>query len=350
MSLEGSLSTHGTIFARMYKKHLNEEEQIISAIKRGAINHPELNEPDHHIETGLAHIFFFGERVFKQYKIVNDHDHFIKGVLAPTERRFAFIERDFAMNQHFSRGVYRSMYTPRLKEALSIETYTKDTPHVWVEMEKLDFSKNFHEQLIEGSVTNEQLYELGQYIAVSVETGPGDIPSGLNWYELATKRLGFLEQFVDWMPEEKGKILKAASCIDILRKHLQAHKTSYEAVTSEQLVISMDNHDENIFLREDGPVFIDVVPPMESWWYGVPWVNVANVVVNVEVLCNGKSAAQVERGFLDHYGLISFPEPDYTFTKALAYVISAIHFGSTEGKEEIGDKYIAEAIRIGEWL
>ncbi|MBP6924303.1 MAG: hypothetical protein KBB78_01920, partial [Candidatus Pacebacteria bacterium] len=106
----------------------------------------------------------------------------------------------------------------------------------------------------------------------------------------------------------------------------------------------------NIFLHEDGPVFIEVVPPMESWWYGVPWVNVANVVVNVEVLCGGKSAAQVERGFLDHYGLISFPEPDYTFTKALAYVISAIHFGSTEGKEEIGDKYIAEAIRIGEWL
>jgi hypothetical protein len=334
----------------MYQKHLNDEIEIVLATKRGAIDHPELNEPDHHIETGLAHVFFFGDTVFKQYKIVDDHDHFIKGVLAPTERRAWFVERDFAINQHFSRGVYRAMHTPMLDEQILLKEYTNESPHVWVEMEKLDFSKNFHEQLVEGLVTDEQLYMLGQYVAQSVENAPHDVPEGLNWYELAMKRLGFLDQFVDWMPEEKGKILKEAGCVETLRKHLETHRTAYEAITSEQLVISMDNHDENVFLREDGPVFIDVVPPMESWWYGVPWVNVANLVVNVEVLQGGEAALHIEHGFLDYYGLSSFPEPDYSFTKALAYVISAVHFGSTEGKEEIGDRYIERATKISEWL
>jgi len=334
----------------MYKKYLDEEEEIVLAIKRGSINHPELNEPDHHIETGLAHVFFFGERVFKQYKIVDDHDHFIKGVLAPTTRRFDFIERDFAINQHFSRGVYKEMYVHEFSESLTLKSYDRTSPHVWVEMERLDFSNNFHEQLLAGNVSPEQLYELGQYLASSVAKSPNDVPEGLNWYDLAMKRLSFLEQFIDWMPEEKGKLLKEAGCVELLRKHLDAHKTAYEAIGSEQLVISMDNHDENIFLRDDGPVFIDVVPPMESWWYGLPWVNLANIVVNVETLRGGEAAAHVERGFLNYHNLTSLPEPEYSFTKALAYVISAVHFGSTEGKEEVGQKYIDACMEIHEWL
>jgi aminoglycoside phosphotransferase family enzyme len=334
----------------MYQKHLDDEVEIVLAIKRGAISHPELNEPDHHIETGLAHVFFFGERVFKQYKIVNDHDHFIKGVLAPTERRALFVERDFAINQHFSRRIYKAMHTPAFDEHVTLYPYDRTSPHVFVEMEKLDFSKNLHEQLIAGVVSNEQLYQLGQYIAESVTGAPRDVPDGLNWYSLAMKRLEFLEQFIDWMPSEKGEILKQAQCVELLREHLEVHRSAYETISSEQLVISMDNHDENVFLRDDGPVFIDVVPPMESWWYGVPWINVANLVVNVSVLQGAASAAYLEQGYLEYLGLTSFPEPEYTFTKALAYLISAVHFGSTEGKEEIGDKYIEVCPTFREWL
>jgi hypothetical protein len=217
-------------------------------------------------------------------------------------------------------------------------------------MEKLDFSKNFHEQLLEGTVTDEQFYQLGQYLAQSVDESSHAVPAGLNWYELAMKRLGFLEQFIDWMPEEKGREMKGHQCVELLRSHLDTHRSAYEAITSEQLVISMDNHDENIFLRDDGPVFIDVVPPMESWWYGVPWINLANIVVNVETLRGSEAATQVERGFLDHHGRTSLPEPEYAFTKALAYVISAVHFGSTEGKEEVGQKYIDACGKIHQWL
>jgi aminoglycoside phosphotransferase family enzyme len=334
----------------MYQKHLDEEEEIVLAIKQGLLSHLDFLVPDHHIETGLAHVFFFGERVFKQYKIVNDHEHFIKGVLAPTEHRFNFIERDFAINQHFSRGIYKEIHAPLVEGGVTLTPYERTTPHVLVEMERLDFSNNFHEQLLRGEVTSEQLYGLGRYLAQSIEQSPNDVPPGLNWYDLAQKRLEFLEQFIDWMPEQKGKRLKEAHCVALLRTHLDAHRTAYESITSEQLVISMDNHDENIFLREDGPVFIDVVPPMESWWYGVSWINLANIVVNVETLCGSEAAAQVEQGYLDFYSLGALPEPEYAFTKALAYVISAVHFGSIEEKEAVGEKYIDACMKIHEWL
>jgi aminoglycoside phosphotransferase family enzyme len=335
----------------MYQKHLSEEDEIVLLIKQGAITHDELNKPDHHIETGLAHVFFFGERVFKQYKIVNDHDHFIKGVLAPTEQRFDFIERDFRINQHFSGGVYKTMYGHELSEhGLTFVPYEKRTPHVWVEMERLDFSRNLHEELLRGAVTDEQLVELGQYIARSVAESPVSVPEGLNWYDLAMKRIGFLEQFIDWMPKERGDILKEAACVATLRAHLENHRSLYERITSEHMVVSMDNHDENVFFQKNGPVFIDVVPPMESWWYGVSWINLANIVVNVEVLLSPEKAALVEQGFMEYHQLTVLPEPEYAFVKALAYVISAVHFGTSEGKEEVGQKYIEACKDIAQWL
>ena len=335
----------------IFQKYLDEEGEMVLVIKSGAINHPELSVPDHHIETGLAHIFFFGERVFKQYKIVADPEHFIKGVLAPTERRHDFLQRDFTLNKHFSGGVYKHLHSHTLDDGMiSLGAYEPTTPHALFEMERLDFSQNFHEQLLRGEVIDEQLFVLGQYIGESVATSPVIAPVEVNWYELASKRIDFLEQFIAWLPQQYKEAMEQANCVGMLRAHVEENKQEYETVRGEALVVSMDNHDENIFFRDGKPVFIDVVPPMESWWYGTPWLNLANVTVNVETLLSKEAAQIVEQGFMNFHALTSLPEREYAFARALAFAISVAHFGSLEGKELVAEKYIEACKTMKEWL
>jgi Ser/Thr protein kinase RdoA (MazF antagonist) len=217
-------------------------------------------------------------------------------------------------------------------------------------MERLDFSQNFHEQLLRREVTDVQLYALGYYTAQLVANSPVSAPADVNWYQLATKRIGFLEQFISWLPLEYKIAMNESDCVVALKKHLEAHRTEYQAMAGDSLVVTIDNHDENIFFREGKPVFIDVVPPMQSWWYGVPWINLANIVVNVETLLSEDSAKIVEAGFKDYHGLKCLPAKEYAFTRALAYAISAAHFGSIEGKEVVAELYIERCKKIKEWL
>lgn len=335
----------------LYQAQLDEEQLIVDAIKQGAINDTELNIPDHHIETGLAHIFFFGDKVFKQYKIVGDEEHFIKGVLAPTQRRQKFIERDFALNQHFSGGVYKKLHAHGLSEGqVHLSDFSPESVHVLCEMDKLDFSQNFHEQLLQKKVGEDDLFALGYFTAESVELSPVSAPREVNWYELAKERIFFLETFIGWLPEECKEDMQNSGCVTALKKHLEDNRGEYETRTGENLVVSLDNHDENIFFKEGKPLFIDVVPPMQSWWYGVPALNLANIVVNVETLMSRKEAEHVERGFMAYHNLQSLPESEYAFTKALALAISAVHFGSLPEKKEVGRLYIDACKEIVDWL
>lgn len=335
----------------VYQKHLDEEALIVEAIKRGALDDSELSIPDHHIETGLAHIFFFGDRVFKQYKIVGDADHFIKGVLAPTPERQKFIQRDFALNQHFSGGVYKKLHSHGIEDGIvSLKDFGQESPHVLCEMERLDFTQNFHEQLLRKEVNAEQLYALGYYTARSVAESPIKPPEGLNWHDLALERIGFLKTFISWLPEASKNAMEDSRCVEALLGHLKEHREEYERRTTDHLVVSMDNHDENVFFLEKGPIFIDVVPPMQSWWYGVPTLNLANLTANIETLMSKEESKHVEEGFMAYHQIDSLPESEYAFTRALALSISAVHFCSLPGKEAVGELYLTACKGIKGWL
>lgn len=331
----------------IYRDEIEKGEAITQAIKGGSIVHEALGVPDTHIETGLAHVFFFGDRVFKQYKIVDDETHFIKGLLAPTSQRHDFITHDFSLNQHFGKGVYKKVHDYiAFENNVGFSDYSQNTPHVFIEMEKLDFSENLHEKLLRNEVTREDLYSLGYFTAESVKHSPVQAPTSVNWYELASKRIDFLAQFIEWLPTQYAEIMKHMQYVDSLRAHLEENKHEYKMITGEQLTVSLDNHDENVFLRKETPVFIDVVPPMPSWWYGLPLINLANLVVNVETLVSEEAAKELERGYQSFHRLESIDGKEYQFVKALAYGISVAHFGSLENKERVAEKYINRCVQI----
>lgn len=327
------------------------DKLIFEAICAGRITGELHGVPTEVGESGLAHIFFYDDTVYKLYKTHADKDHFIKGVLAPTRKRKHFVEHDFALNQHFSGQIYRKLHSVYFDQEVAIVVpYDGNSIYVLSEMNRLDFDTNLHQQLLRGDIDEVELDTLGYETARAVDTYPVTVPDTTNWYDLATERVGFLSQFVDWLPEEFGQPLREAEVIDALYAHLEKHKDEYQSVTGEALRVNIDNHDENVFFVDGQPQIIDVLPPMSCWWYGLPHANLSNLMANIEVLHSPEAALRVKEGYCRYFEIDTPPAHSFGFTHAFAYLISIAHFGSVPEKREVTLKYLQKLPDIRVWL
>jgi len=327
------------------------DELICEAINAGRVEGDLSGKPDEKVESGLAHIFFYGDTVYKLYKTHADKDHFIKGVLAPTTRRKTFLEHDFSLNQHFSGEVYKKMHSVSYQDGfVTVGSYDGSSIYTLIEMNRLDFDTNLHERLLRGEINPDELFVLGYEIAHAIDTCPIKAPDDVSWYDLASERVGMLRQFLDWLDPKYGELVRESGVLEVLREHLEEHRDEYILLRGEELTVNIDNHDENVFFVEGKSQFIDLLPPMGSWWYGVPYANLANVVANVEALHSNEAAEQVRLGYIDYYQGVEPPAHTYGFTKAFAYLISIAHFGSVPGKEGVAEKYLARIGDIPAWL
>lgn len=324
---------------------------VCEAIIAGRVTGELTGAPDETFESGLAHIFFYGGTVYKLYKTHADKDHFIKGVLAPTKRRVDFLQHDFALNQHFSGEVYRALHSLWYDEGVvRVTAFDPTSIYTLVEMTRLDFNENLHERLLRGDITETELEELGYETARAIDTSPVTVPEEVNWYDLATKRVALLTQFVDWLPKEFACAIEKSGVLVALTEHLERYRDEYQSYRGAQLTVNVDNHDENVFFVDGRPQFIDLVPPMESWWYGLPFANLSNLMANVEVLHSVEAAAALKRGYLRYFALDALPEHAFAFTHAFAYLISIAHFGSVPEKRAVAKRYLARVNDIPGWL
>ena len=215
---------------------------------------------------------------------------------------------------------------------------------------KLDFSQNLHEQLLSGTVNEEDLYHLGHETARSVTECEIEVPTDLCWYDLACERMKFLRQFIDWLPDKfKDEVIRS-QCLEALDFHLLEYKKEYQDIKGDQLSVSLDNHDENVFLRGGKVQLIDLLPPMSCWWYAVPHSNLSNIMVNVEAMHSVGAAEQVKRGYLEYHSLTELPAKSFAFTRAFSYLISIAHFGSLPEKEAVAEKYLLKCEEIPSWF
>lgn len=328
------------------------DTKIVQAFMKGRITGVVSGVPDSMIESGLAHVFFYGDKVYKLYKTYADKDHFIKGVLAPTVHREDFIARDFALNQHFSPKVYFNKYTVSYDaehDVVVIGPAVTTSIYYVVEMQKLDFASNLHEQLLMGEVTYDDLHMLGRETGRAIHTCPVVVPETVNWYQLATARMDLLEQFINWMADDVRAMVIDSGALPAMRQHLERYEAEYREIAGQDLSVNVDNHDENVFFVDGEAQFIDLLPPMSSWWYGLPYANVSNLMINVEALMGEEAAQRVYDGYVTYVDAVP-PTHRIGFTHAFAVVISIAHFSTVPGKEEVTDKYVALLPKVHEWL
>lgn len=327
------------------------DDLVCEAIVAGRVRGEVHGAPSETFESGLAHIFFYGDTVYKLYKTHADKDHFIKGVLAPTGRRVDFLQHDFTLNQHFGGDVYKTLHSVWYEHGfVRVGEFDPSATYAFVEMGRLDFDQNLHERLLRGDITAVELEELGFETARAIDTCPIRPPETVNWYELALGRVALLKQFIEWLPEEFSVPLNEADIIAALERHLEQNREEYSKMNGEALTVNVDNHDENVFFVDGRPQFIDLLPPMESWWYGVPHANLSNLMANVEVLRSPAAAARIKDGYVRYFDIEDLPTHSFGFTHAFAYLISIAHFGSVPGKEAVARGYLARVPEIEKWL
>jgi hypothetical protein len=251
------------------------------------------------------------------------------------------------MNKHFGQGIYKKLHGVKYENGtVTVADFDGDAIHVLFEMSRLDFNHNLHERLLRKDITDDELYFLGYETARLTDESIALPPEGVSWYSQATERMRFLEQFVAWLPSDIRESFDSEACFAAMRRHLKTHKEAYEKITGSQLKPDLDNHDENVFFGDKTIHVIDVVPPMDCWWYGVPVSNLTSLVVNIETLHSDEAAEKVTEGFKDYHETVTLPENLYEFTRAFSYVISVAHFGSVEDKREVALKYAARCADI----
>ena len=328
-----------------------QDQLVCEAFRAGRVTGELNGVPDEVVESGLAHIFFYGDKVFKLYKTHSDKDHFIKKVLAPTKQRVAFLEHDFTLNKHFSGEVYLKLHGVHYADGIvNVTNYRSGTIYALTEMYRLDFDTNLHERLLRGDIVRDELVQLGYETARAIDTCPIGIPANVNWYTLAKERLELLRQFLDWLPEEYSLLVKQTLVIEAFESHLERHRVEYEQISGSMLSINMDNHDENVFFINGKPQFIDLLPPMQSWWYGLAHANLANLMVNIETLHSLEAAEYVKEGYVKYNPDVDLTCHSFGFTRAFAHLISIAHFGSVPEKHAVTKKYLARISEIHEWL
>jgi len=321
------------------------------AISQGRVSGKLKGAPTEITESGLAHIFFYGDIVYKLYKTHADKNHFIKGVLAPTSRRTEFIEHDFALNTHFSGEVHKTLHSVYLEEGIAVVSpYDGVSIYAMAQMSRLDFDTNLHQRLLSGDINDNELELLGYETAQSIDTYTVTVPDDVNWYDLAKERVGFLSQFIDWLPTEFASPLIEARVIEALEKHLEKHATEYRQLKGESLSVNIDNHDENIFFIAGKPQTIDVLPPMSCWWYGPAHANLSNIMVNIETLHSLEAAKRVQTGYCRYFEIQTPPKHSFGFTHAFAQLISIAHFGSVPEKRAVTLRYMQRVPEIVQWL
>lgn len=327
------------------------DQLLFEAIAAGRVTGELAGTPTEIGESGLAHIFFYGDTVYKLYKTHADKDHFIKGVLAPTSRRTAFVQHDFALNQHFSGEVYHTLYSVYFDQGTALVLpYDGHSIYTLAKMSRLDFDTNLHERLLSGDINTAELELLGYETARAIDTYQAAVPDEVNWYDLAKERVGFLAQFVDWLPEEFARPLQETHVIDALYDHLERHRDEYRQLKGDLLSVNIDNHDENIFFVSGKPQTIDVLPPMSCWWYGPAHANLSNIMANIETLHSTEAAHEVHKGYCAYFAIDTPPAHSFGFTHAFAYLISIAHFGSVPEKREVTLRYLERVPEIASWL
>ncbi|MCD5381364.1 MAG: hypothetical protein LR008_02195 [Candidatus Pacebacteria bacterium] len=138
--------------------------------------------------------------------------------------------------------------------------------------------------------------------------------------------------------------------MDVLDEYLEENRERYEKIKGDQLTVNLDNHDEDIFIKDGKPSFIDLLPPMSCWWYGLPHTNLSNIMVNIEALHSNAAADIVKTGYLKYHKIDSLSEQELAFTRAFSYLISVAHFGSLPDKAEVTQKYIKQLKNIPNWF
>ncbi|MEI8360805.1 MAG: hypothetical protein WCG01_01645 [bacterium] len=323
-------------------------QEIIQAFLSGDIDG--LNENDlkpEHIETQISNVFLFPDTVYKICKRDNKffNEHFRD--LAGHESRFTFYKADFFENNYFSPGIYTALLGVNLVNGKVVLSSDIDCAEdVVMKMQRIDFNNNLSDLLHKKSLTEKDFRGMGFQQTKEVALYPHQPKTSESYYAIFNRRLDDLR---DWMHSAPGYIPseKTEAIIKVLKSYVEQKKEYFDNFDTTQYVISLDNHSDNIFYKNNKVFFLDIYPPKEDWMIVTPWTNIYRPATDILILMGEKYAKSFIEGYKDYYGSMDESHELFYFIYSAAIQAVSLHNLSNNNPTKKQDSILYKDFILG---
>ncbi len=277
---------------------------LIEAIEKGGF--PALGRPEKTIETLLSKVFFFGPRVIKVYK----HVKAFYGDLSDFTFRRSFYQDDFFWNQTMSPEIYLKLGGAHAADSgFGLCDFAKGEDF-YIEMSKIDGSRNLTQLLAAGKVTAAEIETLTKTLVAKLRLLTHERRSHLKnlyeigWPSLNLEALGDLRQ---WMYLADKQIPRSES--DRLVNLLMESASNQDYLKNFDhgfLSVAIDNNCDNLLILDGKPGFIDIMPPKMNWRVSDEFFHVCRTAADAYALGSPELGDTVYRVYANYRS----PAPD----------------------------------------
>ena len=269
--------------------------QLIDAIENGQTA---FGTPDRVIETVLAKLFFFGDRVIKVYKTRGQE-------ATDATFRKRFYNEDFTWNNIAAPHVYTHLHG-------FDEDHISSHPHAahdWaIEMKNIDTSSNLTRILPSGSINQKKISAIAYAIVEKLEhltREKRDSLSNIFERSYVDLRIQSLKDLDAWLSELRTDISDDVRSRAIQRLTQTVLNDPYfKEFTSDDYRVAKDTNSDNILWLDGKPSFIDIMPPNEHWRVNDPHFALIRTAVDARVLGNESLEKSVHEARERSYGTI----------------------------------------------
>ncbi len=306
--------------------------KLIEALESGQTS---FGMPDRIIETVLAKLFFFGDRVIKVYKHRNQYAE-------PSFRKRFYIE-DFTWNNIAAPQVYTKLHG--FDETLSLTDL--DTAHDWaIEMKNIDTSSNLTRLLPAGAIDGETMTAIAEAMIENLENLTREKRDSLSHIfdrSYTDLRIQSLRDLDEWLSELHTEI-PAEVRSEAIRKLSDtiANDPYFNEFTSDDYRVAKDTNSDNILWLGGKASFIDIMPPNEHWRVNDPHFALIRTAVDAEVLGDASLPKSVHDAREKAYGTIPSHIVD---AYALHGALIQWAYRTMLGQHDLAKKYGGYALR-----
>jgi aminoglycoside phosphotransferase family enzyme len=312
------------------------QKKLIEHIKAGHFSE-EATSPQQHIETVISNVFLFEDTVYKVYK--NDNDFFNTNFKDISEKkaRFDFTVEDFAWNNTLSPTIYLEIIGVRVKDTLVVTCPLEEAEEIVMVMNRVKTTDFLHEKLLQGSVTEEIAFHIGEQFGSSVARVQKPV-TNRNYYDDSINRLQDLREWFTFAKDDVSQEEITRYC-DFLTNFLEQHKDTFEKLSS-QMTKDGDIHSHNAVLSGSEFHLLDTFPPKEEWGNGHPAIAFYRLGTDIRVF--GGSPLLFEafvKGYEKSRGAFSRElEPFYTIYASGIMLSYQYHLAKSDPREMEGAK------------
>ncbi len=252
---------------------------------------------DQVIESAISKLFFYGNRVFKVYKC----EKYFFGDFSSPEFRREFYQEDFHWNHVMAPEIYTALKGVEEANGVYKRTDLKRAKDFYIEMRKVDASKNLTNLLGAKQVSPEDLEKITIEMALRVQNLSQSAKEKLRpltkrgLFDLLRADLKDIRQFA-YTADPKLPKAKSDEVMDAL-EDVCLKEEYFKNFDSENLSIALDNHSDNILFLQGSVEFIDIMPPKENWRVTDPYYNICRPATDVTVISGPEGAEAMYQAY-----------------------------------------------------